>query len=342
VEAPVICTIVASNYLAYARCLAKSFLSHHPDGKVFALVVDNPGGGPPDDSEPFTVVPVIDIREPGLSDLARRYTVVELCTAVKPFFLQHLFEKYGFEKLCYFDPDIWFYDRIDELFALLDEADFVLLPHILDFLDDGFIPDELRILQVGAYNLGFLGLARRDKCERFLTWWKGKLLKYCRIELDRGLFVDQRWMDLVPSLFAKVYIHRDPSCDVAYWNLSHRFVTRDGGRYLVNGVPLKFFHFSGLEPENMGHISRHQTRFTLDQRPELKPLFEAYCRELASAGYRAPRHLGRSFYLRFAEILLRTGIGRVIQRVLGERIIGAVRRLFFGRSEYIRLPPTDV
>ncbi len=35
-------------------------------------------------------------------------------------------------------------------------------------------------------------------------------------------FTDQRWCDLVPSLFDRVHIERDPGYNVASWNLSTR------------------------------------------------------------------------------------------------------------------------
>ena len=36
---PVACTIVANNYLAYARVVARSFLHHHHRGRFFVLIV---------------------------------------------------------------------------------------------------------------------------------------------------------------------------------------------------------------------------------------------------------------------------------------------------------------
>src|SRR5437868_10028128 len=41
--APLACTIVANNYLAYALAFTRSFLERHPDGKVCVLIVDRAG-----------------------------------------------------------------------------------------------------------------------------------------------------------------------------------------------------------------------------------------------------------------------------------------------------------
>ena len=37
----ILCTIIAKNYVAFARTLAQSFLSQYSDGKVYVLIVDD-------------------------------------------------------------------------------------------------------------------------------------------------------------------------------------------------------------------------------------------------------------------------------------------------------------
>jgi len=48
---------------------------------------------------------------------------------------------------------------------------------------------------------------------------------------------------------------------------------------------LVFFHFSGIVPKNPVSISKHQTRYSLLNRPELSPLFTLYHRVLIKKGY---------------------------------------------------------
>ena len=61
------------------------------------------------------------------------------------------------------------------------------------------------------------------------------------------MFTDQRWVDFAPSFFDH-FILKDPTYNVAYWNLHERDLEWTDGRYLVNGQPLTFFHFSGFVP----------------------------------------------------------------------------------------------
>src|SRR5206468_2816674 len=116
---------------------------------------------------------------PTFTQMAFRYTLLELNTAVKPFFFEYLFRQYGLVKACYIDPDICFYNRIDEIWSLLDKNGIVLIPHLTGFLDDESQPDEAYILRAGTYNLGFIGLSKHDDLNRFLRWWQQKLLKQC-------------------------------------------------------------------------------------------------------------------------------------------------------------------
>src|SRR4029078_926725 len=95
VYSPVACTIVANNYLAYARVLAESFLAQHPDGAFHVLIVDRRILGQSCEDEPFTCWFAEELGIPGFLHLAFRYSILELSTAVKPWFLRHLHEKTG-------------------------------------------------------------------------------------------------------------------------------------------------------------------------------------------------------------------------------------------------------
>ena len=83
------------------------------------------------------------------------------------------------------------------------------------------------------------------------------------MDIKNGIFVDQSWVDLVPSLFSKTYILRDPGYNVAYWNIAQREIERREVEYLVNGRPLAFFHYSGFDYTRPDDFSKHQNRFRL-------------------------------------------------------------------------------
>ena len=279
------CTIVAPNYLPYARVLARSFLEHHPDGRFCTLVldVDELTGA----DEPFEVLGPYDIGVPRaeVHRMAAIYDVKELSTAVKPFLLAHLLDSSATE-VVYFDPDIQVFAPVDDIARLAREHALVLTPHLLEPLPrDGLLPSERTILRCGIFNLGFVAVSRSAR--PFLDWWSERLARYCLVAVERGLFVDQRWVDLATGIFLH-HILRDPACNVAYWNVSERDVRGTGERYEVDGRPLRFFHFSGFRPEAPNDLSAHTNglgRTRLADVPAVARLCEEYAARLYENGY---------------------------------------------------------
>ena len=274
--APAACTIISRNYLSHARILAESYLRHHPDGRFYLLVVDRL----PEGTDPGAGVTLIDPGELRLSyfyEMCFKYDVTELSTAVKPTLLALLMDSYGEEIVIYFDPDILIFRPLNELLTALESSDIVLLPHVLEPIPlDGKRPNEKDILIAGAYNLGFVALRRSPSTAALLTWWEERLRDDCRVSPAEGLMTDQRWIDLVPSLFPSAQILRDPTYDVAYWNIHNRPLTRNGQTYLAADQPLGFFHFSGFDPGQPDRFSKHQDRTSLTSNPILRDLLNAY------------------------------------------------------------------
>ncbi|HEY7509899.1 MAG TPA: glycosyltransferase, partial [Vicinamibacteria bacterium] len=281
------CTIIARNYLSYAAILAESYLRHEPGGRFYVLVVD---GLPPKAALPEGVhlVAADELGLPAFHDMCFKYDVTELCTAVKPALLSLLLTRYAEPAVAYFDPDIVILRPLDELKEALRAADIVLIPHVLDPIPrDGKKPSEQDILIAGAYNLGFVAVRATPEAGRLLAWWGDRLEDGCRVDPAHGLFVDQRWMDLVPSLFPSTAVLRDPTYDVAYWNLHTRMPARGPSGFEVDGRPLAFFHFSGFDPRRPETLSRHQTRVTVEPGSALAELLEGYAARHERHGHAA-------------------------------------------------------
>ncbi|MEE4193150.1 MAG: hypothetical protein V2I66_16345, partial [Halieaceae bacterium] len=252
-------TIVSRNYLHYARTLMNSVEEFAPEAERVVGLCDARGDFD-FSGENFSLLEMRDLPIPEIDKFIFRYTILELNTAIKPYVISALFEQ-GYDKVIYFDPDIRIYRSLEPMLALLDEHQMLLTPHLTGPLDDDKLPSELNILVSGSYNLGYIGLRNTPDMQRFAHWWEDKLYTDCVVDLERGLFVDQKWMDLAPGMYPGVHIERSPAWNVAYWNLKHRAVTRDAQEYRVNGEPLVFFHFSGFSGEAK-LLSKHQDRFT--------------------------------------------------------------------------------
>lgn len=320
---PVACTVVSKNYLALARVFAESFLEHHPEGRVFALLVDRPGGSVDPAREPFELVPLEALDLPDPAALCFKYSILELNTAVKPRFFEYLLRRHGCETLAFFDPDVLVLDRLDDLYGEIARRSLVVTPHITHPYDDDRHPGEIEILQAGVFNLGFLGMANRPETRRFLTWWGARLADRCALEPEAGMHVDQKWVDLAPAFFEDVHVLRDPEYNVAYWNLHERGarLAGRGSKLALDGRRLAFFHFSGFDPDRPGDLSKHQDRFRLADFPVLRPLFADYRERLLAAGHAETRRLAYG-YAHFHDGTRIPDAARTLYRRLGE---GAAR-----------------
>ena len=283
-----VCTIASKNYLARVRVLAASLRRHNPDVPLFMLLADRADGCFDPAAEPFEVLTLDDL---GLDDARRfcfKYSILELNTAVKPHLLRLLFARHGFDRLLFLDPDILVTHDLTDVAARLERHHIVLTPNLTTPYAGARVPDETSLLQTGVYNLGFLAVRRGAPFDRFAEWWARRLYTGCQNAIERGLFVDQKWMDLAPAYFEGVYIDRHPGLNVAHWNLDERAVTWAGDRPLVNGEPMYFFHFSGFDPAKP--TLTHAT-FTISHRPlgAAQRLVDEYRAALLAAGHQEIR-----------------------------------------------------
>jgi glycosyltransferase involved in cell wall biosynthesis len=299
----IVCTIISKNYLAYARTLMASVQSHHGDDiRCVVLLVDEIDGCFETDAEMFDVCLARDLDIPQWQHFSMKYNILELNTAVKPYFLQHLFEHYAADQIIYFDPDIQIFHPLTDMMRLLRTNTVVLTPHLLTSLPtDGKKPDNLTIRQSGIYNLGFFAISRRAPYREILQWWQERLYTQCVVDLEAGIFVDQSWMDLLPTIFDSVFISREASYNVAYWNLHERHVEQRQQTYVVNQLPLVFMHYSGFDPEHPQRVSKHQNRFHMrDLALALRNLFRKYRQNLLAQGYQTT-HQWTYAYANFAD-----------------------------------------
>lgn len=271
-------TICSNNYLAHAKTLGDSFLEFHPDAKFIIGLVDKLDASF-DYSvfSKFIIIPVEKLDIPYFEDLNKKYNIVELNTAVKPFYFHYLFGVYKPEKLLYIDPDILVTSHFDEVFAVLDDKNIVITPHICKPIDDEYAPTDYHTLRGGVFNLGFIALSHYKKVKEFLDWWGERVIKYGFADFSRNMFYDQLWINYVPTFYDNYFILKHPGYNMANWNLHERELFVKEKQYVVNNeYPLRFFHFSSYKYNKPEQICSYLTRFDFNNRPDLIPLFKDY------------------------------------------------------------------
>lgn len=280
-------TIASKNYLSYVRVLLNSVAKIHPEYKLFLCLADRVDNFFETSSECYTTVQADQIGIKNFDDMTLRYDIMEFNTAVKPFMFKWLFDNTDLDAVIYLDPDIRVYNRFDRLENLLENSSAVLTPHITKPIEDGKNPNDHHMLQAGVFNLGFIAARRCDETLDFMNWWGRRLSYQCVVDLGNNLFVDQKWCDLAPCFLDNLSVFKDPGYNVAYWNLAQRQVTKSpDGVWQVDGNPLAFFHFSGVNADKRDLVSKHQNRLSWEDITDCQPLFSSYLDELIYYGWK--------------------------------------------------------
>jgi hypothetical protein len=171
--------------------------------------------------------------------------------AIKPVLLKYLLDL-KFENVLYVDNDIYFFSSPLFLFEKLKSNNILLTPHF-------YLSDPLRnqnwleaSYRVGLYNAGFIGVNK--KAISMLEWWKNCCIYNIKKSYWRGLYDDQKYLDLVPILFENVEVLKDTGCNLAGWNYENRMLKLGEG----NLSSITFVHFAEL---TMKEFSKSENPF---------------------------------------------------------------------------------
>lgn len=242
-------TIVANNYMGFALTLCDS-LKNNENLDIYILIADGLKEEINYSIYPYKYIDVKELEIERIEELAFKYDVVEFSTALKPFALEYLMDKKGYEKVFYIDPDICFFDTFDTVTNDLGEHSVMLTPHLTDptiGLENSLF--ERVCLINGTFNLGFIGFNNNQEAHAILHWWQERLMEFCYN--DEKYFTDQKWINLIPTLFEDVYICRKKTYNFAEWNFYERNLIEEENKYYIVDCGEKsrlcFAHFSGYK-----------------------------------------------------------------------------------------------
>ena len=311
-------TVVTSDYLPWVRATAASFAEHHSGSRYFVLSIDAPDERQLRSDDCFEVLRPDDV---GLSRDERAwleliYTPLELSCALKPVLLRRILA--DVDAAVYLDADMLVYDSLAGIVQQAATTGVVLSPHALSPRTNPAMETDDDLLSFGQFNAGFLAVGRAGR--EFLDWWAAKLARDCP-DWDPASprrYLDQRWLDLAVGYF-NCAICRDPGVNLARWNLHQRDLQTSGDAYLVDGTPLRVFHFSAFDPANPSSIkrdSRWHPKIDPAHSPPLRRLAEDYAERLKHAGWR-PR-VGERQLPEIAGIRLTTPVRAALRAALTE------------------------
>ena len=240
-------TIITSDYVPYALALFHSY-RRFLGVQMQVLIIDDA-----DKVKSWNTLPAellithlsdLDLDETG-SAIVRKYknNPEVLRWALKPIWLRWLLVSTNLEQVFYVDADIYFFSDPRFLFVELSESSILLCPHWRS-IDPKADPVNFELnFRDGIYNGGCIGVTRTGIPA--LDWLADVCRYECKMDYARGLFYDQKYLDLLPARFSGVKCITHKGCNVANWNIvdCRRFEWTDD--ILINGQdPIVFVHFT--------------------------------------------------------------------------------------------------
>ncbi len=238
-----VCTIITANYLPLAKVLHASLQRQNPGTSLQVLVVDDHNFVSVDT---FVIHSIDSLADSAyFTGIQKKYGHTNtdyFRWALKPVFIGYLLEK-GFDKVLFADPDLYFVGDFEFLFIELDKSNILLTPHWANIDPSENEDSLLAVLKGGLYNAGFIGANKNGAGA--MAWWAG-LCHYKTEDLkDLGLFVDQKYLDILPVQFDKVQVIKHRGCNLASWNIDTSEREMISGVLLINKIyePV-FIHFA--------------------------------------------------------------------------------------------------
>lgn len=205
--------------------------------QLYNLIIDEKE---PNFSNPYDVF-LSYLKGDLVEQLIRKYSSNpdRLRWALKSVLLEYLLNK-GYEKVVYLDNDTYFFHSPQPLIDWLDDFHFLLTPHFYESNPE-IAPNWFEAnFRLGLYNAGLVGASKAGI--PILEWWGKACLYNITRSMWRGLFDDQKYLDLIPVLFDKVFIVKDTSYNLGAWNTENR-------RRLLGSAAAEsvvFVHFADL------------------------------------------------------------------------------------------------
>ncbi|GIV35077.1 MAG: hypothetical protein KatS3mg031_2612 [Chitinophagales bacterium] len=236
------CTITTGSHLYKVQALEASLAAVNPDFQLHVLCMDIT---PPAQTKLRCYRPEHVLTIPDASAILAKYRKHKdrMRWSLKPVFMQYLLRQEAIDKVIYLDNDLFFYNDYGFLFDLLDKHTFLLTPHYYPHdpkKDQNWLEANFR---VGLFNAGFVAASR--KALSSLAWWAACCLYRCEKNPMRGLFDDQKYLDLIPVREPETLILPHKGCNVASWNrtVCPRSM-RNGAVYISDTYPIVFIHFN--------------------------------------------------------------------------------------------------
>jgi hypothetical protein len=279
-------TYFNQRYIARAHVMLRSLRRHDPAAEIFALCFDEPAQrltAELGDSRLSIVSPqeLYDL-DPALAACRDRGASAFRATHKPALALYALRKRPDLGAVAHIDADAYFFSTPEPLFAEIGEAPIALSPH-------RFVFNQQRNEWVGRFNAGFIYWKNDVAGRRCLIEYRVDCIDWCAPEsMPDGRFMNQGYLTRWPQRYPGVHIIRHPGVNLAPWNIAGHSIDAARG-ITVDGVPLIFFHFSGLVADDRGRWRTGYTEFGTNLKIARRAIYAPYLEEVERAEQRIAR-----------------------------------------------------
>ncbi|CAB4921439.1 unannotated protein [freshwater metagenome] len=280
-------TVGPNAQLAHVRVLARSLARTNPGTPCVWVLTDEPYGLPDVSGEPIELLVAADLAIPGMRELAFEHDRDALAAVLTPAAIEHVLRRDDVDAVVLLRPATFVAGPLDPITAPLVAAPLVLTPHMAEpATGPDALERELFASVRGVFNAGVVAVADVPEALEALRWWDEQVRADCVDDPHRGLYYEQRHLDLTLAVVPGLHVLRDRGVNIGHWNLAERAPRLAGGRVEVDGRSATVVHFSGYDPERPDLATIDRPAVTLASFGPAADIYRLYREELLDAGAR--------------------------------------------------------
>lgn len=239
------CTYFDHRYLDKGKALYHSMLTHCDDFKLFVLCLS---------TECYEELQKLNLSRINLIHLGElekwdsellqtkeTRSPIEYYLTCTPSLPLYIFDHFSqVDLITYLDSDLFFFSDPEPLFDEMQGKSIAIIGH-------KFSPDCRHLEDRGKYNVGWVSFRRDSNGISCLSWYRERCIEWCYDRTEDGKFADQKYLDYFPEKFLNVIELQHKGANLAPWNITNYNLTPSGPYLRVDGQPLIFYHFHGVQ-----------------------------------------------------------------------------------------------
>jgi SAM-dependent methyltransferase len=240
------CTLFDVNYLPRGVALYHSLARVCPDFQLRVFCMDEEAERILRELElpQMTVIPLEELErhDRELLEIKPTRTQLEYCwTATPAVSLYCLETEPDLTEITYLDADLMFFSDPAPVFEEMGDDSVIIVPHRYAAQWQSYEETS------GIFNVQFMTFRRDERGLEALHWWHDRCIEWCYYRLEDGKLGDQKYLDDWPVRFEGVHVLEHPGGGLAPWNAERYRIEERGGKVVVDGRPLVFYHYHSLK-----------------------------------------------------------------------------------------------